>query len=64
MISGGRLVSSGGVGHWVILLGRDSAGNVILNDPGTSAGNHIKYSAAAFDASWRTQGRICAAVYR
>lgn len=64
MISGGRLVASGGKAHWVVLLGSDSYGNVILNDPGTNYGNHIKYSASAFYGSWSTQGRVCAAVYR
>jgi hypothetical protein len=55
MISGGRLVSSGGVAHWAIAKGWDS--RIILNDPGTSAGNSIAYSVDTFEASWATQGK-------
>jgi len=57
MIKGGKLVNAGGVAHWAIVVGWDGA-NVILNDPGTKSGNHIKYSRAAFDATWATQGRV------
>lgn len=50
-----RLVSSGGAAHWAIVTGWD--GNIILNDPGTTAGSGIRYSVSAFDASWATSGR-------
>lgn len=54
-ISGGRLVSSGGVAHWALVVGWD--GDIIVNDPGSSSGNHRRYSIATFDASWATSGR-------
>ncbi|MCX6784419.1 MAG: hypothetical protein NTV81_00590, partial [Candidatus Komeilibacteria bacterium] len=62
MISNGRLVSRGGIAHWALVGGW--AGNIFLNDPGTSRGNHISYSVAAFDASWATSGRIYIPVSR
>lgn len=61
-ISGGKLVSSGGVDHWALVVGWN--GNVIVNDPGSSSGNHRSYSVAAFDASWATSGRSYMAVWR
>ncbi len=62
MISGGRLVSSGGRAHWALAVGWD--GNVILHDPGTNSGRYIRYSVAAFEASWATQSKIYIPVYR
>lgn len=56
-ISGGKLVSKGGLAHWALLVGFDGC-NVILNDPGTSYGNGIRYSTSTFTASWATQGMI------
>jgi len=57
MISGGNLVSSGGLAHWVIVVGYDGC-NVIINDPGSSSGNARRYSLATFVASWSTQAKI------
>ena len=62
MIKGGRLVSSGGVSHWVLATGWD--GRVILNDPGTTSGRMIRYSLDDFDKSWKTQGRIYIPVFK
>lgn len=62
MISGGRLVSSGGVAHWAVAKGWDS--RIILNDPGSSSGNCIPYSVAAFEASWATQGKVYVPVWK
>ncbi|MBU1202625.1 C39 family peptidase [Patescibacteria group bacterium] len=62
MIKSGNLVSSGGYPHWAIVVGWN--GNVIINDPGSSRGNHRSYSIAAFDASWATQGRTYFSVSR
>lgn len=66
MISGGRLVSSGGVAHWALVVGYDQnyGGQLILNDPGTNSGNKKRISMGDFDATWRTQGRIYAPVWR
>ncbi len=53
------LVGSGGVGHWVLVVGWD--GKVIVHDPGTDwpdKGKFRAYTVAAFDASWATQGRV------
>ncbi len=64
MISGGRLVSSGGIAHWSLAVGYDQGtGEIILNDPGTNSGNKVHYKFATFDASWRTQGRIFVPVW-
>lgn len=54
-ISGGTLVSSGGVEHWVLVVGFDGY-NVIVNDPGSSSGNGRAYSKASFFASWSSAG--------
>lgn len=62
MIKEGNLVSSGGIAHWAIVVGWN--GNVIVNDPGSSYGNHRSYSVAAFNASWATQGRQYMSVWR
>lgn len=61
-ISSGKLVASGGIDHWALVVGWN--GNVIVNDPGSSSGNHRSYSVAAFDASWATSGRNYMAVWR
>ncbi|MDP2812146.1 MAG: C39 family peptidase [bacterium] len=61
-INDGNLVSSGGRAHWAIVVGWN--GNVIVNDSGSSYGNHRSYSVAAFDASWATSGRNYMAVWR
>lgn len=64
MISGGILCSSGGVSHWVLVVGWDGS-HVILNDPGTVSGNHIgRYTIADFERSWNTQQKIYLAVRR
>jgi hypothetical protein len=65
MISGGRLVATGGVAHWVLLVGWEAATRtVIVNDPGTRNGNGIRYPAADFDKSWKTQDRVYVRVTR
>ncbi len=64
MISGGVLCSSGGVGHWVLVVGWDGV-HVILNDPGTVNGNHIsRYTVADFEASWATSGKQYLSLHR
>lgn len=64
-ISGGKVVSSGGVAHWALAVGWNARdGKIILNDPGTNSGRQIQYSVSAFDASWVTQGRIYAPISR
>jgi hypothetical protein len=62
MISGGRIVSSGGVAHWVLVVGWD--GNVILNDPGTTNGRYLRITPDAFERSWRTQNLVYLPVRR
>lgn len=62
MISGGRLVGSGGRLHWALAVGWD--GNIILHDPGTNSGRYIRYSVSAFELSWKTQQKIYIPVYR
>ena len=58
-ISGGQLVSSGGVGHWAIVIGYDPYyDEVILNDPGNSNGGSITYSVTDFVNSWASQDKI------
>jgi hypothetical protein len=58
-ISSGRLVSSGGVAHWVLVIGwNPKMGEVILNDPGTRSGRMIAYKVADFEASWKTSSRV------
>lgn len=56
MIQGGNLVASGGVLHWAVVVGWD--GYIYVNDPGSSSGNHRRYSLATFNASWATQNRV------
>ena len=63
MISGGRLVRTGGVAHWALVVGWDGC-NVILNDPGTKDGNFIRYSVSTFNASWATQSCVMALLYK
>ena len=55
-IQGGNLVASGGTLHWALVVGWD--GTIIVNDPGSSSGNHRHYSITAFNASWASQNRI------
>jgi len=62
MIKEGRLVSSGGEAHWVLAVGWD--GRIYLHDPGTKSGRYIRYSLAAFERSWATQGKIYAPVWK
>lgn len=62
MIKNGRLVSSGGIAHWVLGVGWD--GCIFLHDPGTTQGRFIRYTVGAFDASWATQGRIYVPIRR
>ena len=67
MISGGDLVASGGQSHWVLVIGWDGT-KLILNDPGTDRGFRrgagIRYSIAAFEASWATTGNTFAPVWK
>lgn len=51
-IAGGNLVSSGGVEHWVLVVGWDWPNYIYVNDPGSSSGNHRRYTIATFNASW------------
>lgn len=55
-IAGGNLVSSGGVPHWVVVVGYDGC-NIIINDPGTWRGFNRAYSRSVFTASWVSQGK-------
>lgn len=62
MIKNGKLVSSGGVAHWALVVGWD--GQIVMHDPGTSTGSFKKYSVAAFEASWATQGKSYMPVWK
>lgn len=42
--------------HWVLVVGR-SGSNVIVNDPGSSSGNHKSYPFSTFVASWTSHSR-------
>lgn len=50
------LVGTGGVKHFVLLVGWDS--RIIVHDPGTSSGRFKAYTVKDFDASWATQNRV------
>lgn len=56
-ISGGVLVSTGGVDHWTLVVGYDGY-NVITNDPGSSSGFNKAYSKATFTASWTVGNKL------
>lgn len=53
-ISGGNIVTSGGVEHWTLVVGydRNYGGQVILNDPGTNSGNKKRVNVGTFLQSW------------
>ena len=64
-ISGGKIVSSGGVAHWALAVGYDPIKHqMILNDPGTRSGRYVRLSMPDFEKSWATQGRIYAPVWK
>lgn len=63
--AGGRLVSSGGQPHWVVIVGWDAGvGEFILHDPGSADGHRLRYGAAQFDESWAAMNRVYAAISR